>query len=46
MFTVFGYVMASYSPALAVVYACVSEVVLMPYKANFLYLSIGHLLQK
>ena len=46
MFTVFGYVMASYSPALAIVYACVSEVVLMPYKANFLYLSIGHLLQK
>jgi len=44
IFTVLGVYLAYLSPRLAAIYLVLSEIVLYPFRANFLYLSIGSLL--
>jgi len=43
IFTVLGYILASKNPKISIIYLILSEMLLIPYKANFLYLSIGSL---
>lgn len=46
IFTVLGLYLTHLSPQIAVIYAIVAELILYPYGANFLYLSVGSLLNK
>ena len=40
IFTVIGYFIAFMYPGISIIYLILSEIVLMPYKANFLYLHL------
>ena len=43
--TMIGYILAHKIPYLSIVFLIISEILLIPYKANFLQLSIGSLLK-
>ena len=45
IFTIVGYYFAYKSPKLSIIYLVVSEMLLTPLKANFLYLSFGSLIK-
>ena len=45
IFTIVGYYFAYKSPKLSIIYLVVSEIILTPLKANFLYLSFGSLIK-
>ena len=45
IFTILGYYLCYKSPRMAVIYLVVSEILLTPLKANFLYLSFGSLIK-
>ena len=45
IFTIVGYYFAYKSPKLSLIYLVVSEILLTPLKANFLYLSFGSLIK-
>ena len=44
IFTIMGYIFALNYSKIAIIYLILSEIVLIPYKANFLHLSIGSLI--
>ena len=46
IFTTIGYMLAWKKPTFSIIYLILSEIVLIPYKANFMHLSIGSLLKK
>ena len=45
MGTIIGYILAYKTPYLSIAFLIISEILLVPYKANFLQLSIGSLLK-
>jgi mannose/fructose/N-acetylgalactosamine-specific phosphotransferase system component IID len=46
IFTIIGYLLASKTIYGSVLFLIISEIILIPYKANFLELSFGSLLKK
>ena len=45
IFTILGYYLSYKSEKIAILYMIISEIILMPFKANFLYLSFGSLIK-
>jgi hypothetical protein len=45
IFTVIGYFIADYAPIASIIMIIILEIILIPFKANFLKLSIGSLLK-
>ena len=45
IFTILGYYLSYKSEKIAILYMIISEIILIPFKANFLYLSFGSLIK-